>query len=142
MGIEQWLTSFAASAGFGILFQAPRSSLVQCGLVGMFGWIVYRLCVGAGLHVIGSSMAGALVVAVLSQFCSKWFKTPFIVFSAAGIIPLVPGGLAYDAMRNVVENRYDVAVQLAAEAMMISGAIAMGLVFSEVARQTIRRVRE
>jgi uncharacterized membrane protein YjjB (DUF3815 family) len=42
-------------------------------------------------------------------------------------------------MRNFVENDYNGALQLAAKAFMISGAIAMGLVFSEVINQMIRR---
>ena len=29
-----------------------------------------------------------------------------IIFSVAGIIPLVPGGTAYNAMRNIVEKDY------------------------------------
>lgn len=141
MGIDQWVTSFIASAGFGILFHAPKRSLVQCGLVGMLGWILYVLLMEAGLNAIGASLGASFAVTVLSQLLAKAYKTPIIVFSAAGIIPLVPGGLAYDAMRNVVENRYDVAVQLAAKAFMISGAIAIGLVFSEVLNQFIRRSR-
>jgi len=78
---------------------------------------------------------------VLSQLLAKIYKTPIIIFSVSGIIPLVPGGLAYDAMRNIVENQYDVAVQLAAKAFMISGAIAIGLIFSEVINQVIRKSR-
>jgi uncharacterized membrane protein YjjB (DUF3815 family) len=54
------------------------------------------------------------------------------------MIPLVPGGMAYDAMRNFVENDYNIAVILGAKATMISGAIAIGLVFSEVVNQSIR----
>jgi uncharacterized membrane protein YjjB (DUF3815 family) len=41
-------------------------------------------------------------------------------------------------MRNVVEDNYGLAVQLAVEAFMISGAIAIGLVFSEVVNQIIK----
>jgi uncharacterized membrane protein YjjB (DUF3815 family) len=45
---------------------------------------------------------------------------------------LVPGGLAYDATRNFVEFNYNLAIQFAAKALMTSGAIAVGLVLSEV----------
>lgn len=62
-----------------------------------------------------------------------------IIFIVGGIIPLVPGGLAYDAMRNFVSNEYSIAIELAAKASLIAGAIAMGIVFSEVFNNTIKQ---
>lgn len=84
------------------------------------------------LNPILSTLIASFFVTVVNQFFARVYKTPVIVFSVSGIISLVPGGLAYDAMRNVVLNHYDLAVQLAAKAFMLSGAIAIGLVFSEV----------
>jgi uncharacterized membrane protein YjjB (DUF3815 family) len=137
--IGQLITSFVASAGFGILFNVPKGTLVKCGFVGMIGWLVYVLLVDHSLSEIAASLGASFVVTVTSQLLARIYKTPIIVFSVAGIIPLVPGGLAYDAMRNVVENQYGQAVQLAAKAFMISGAIAIGLVFSEVVHHMLRR---
>ncbi|MCK9857867.1 MULTISPECIES: threonine/serine exporter family protein [Paenibacillus] len=138
--IEQAVTSFIASAAFGLIFNAPRQMLPQCGVVGMVGWLLYRSCTEMGLEAIPSTLIAVIIVAVISQLFAKLYKTPIIVFSVAGIIPLVPGGIAYDAMRRVVENDYDVAVQLGVKAFMISGTIAIGLVLSEVVNQTIRRM--
>ncbi|WP_078411680.1 threonine/serine exporter family protein [Priestia abyssalis] len=139
MMIEQLLTSFISTAAFGILFNAPRESLLKCGFAGMVGWGIYMLLVTYHVDVVVATLIASVFVAVISQFFSKLYRTPIIVFNVGGIIPLVPGGLAYDAMRNVVENDYNAAIQLAAKAFMISGAIAMGLVFSEVINQVIRR---
>lgn len=61
------------------------------------------------------------------------------MFSVSGIIPLVPGGVAYNALRHVAQNQFDQAVQLGAQAFMISGAIALGLLLSEVTNQVIRK---
>lgn len=139
--IEQLITSFIASAAFGVIFNAPKTSLIKCGLVGMFGWVIYVLMTNAGYDAVFATLIAAILVAVTSQVFAKMYKTPIIIFSVAGIIPLVPGGLAYDAMRNFVENDYNTAINLAAKAIMISGAIAMGLVFSEVINQLIRRTK-
>jgi uncharacterized membrane protein YjjB (DUF3815 family) len=141
MIIEQLLMSFIASAAFAILFNVPKGTLLQCGFVGMLGWLLYISFLNVPVDPILATMIASFVVAVTSQFFAKIYKTPIIVFSVSGIIPLVPGGLAYDAMRNVVENQYDPAVQLAAKAFMLSGAIAMGLVFSEVINHLIRNLR-
>ena len=139
--LAQLVTSFIASAAFGIIFNAPKRTLLQCGFIGMIGWLLYIICLKVPLDVTVAALISAFAVTVISQLFAKAYKTPIIVFSVAGVIPLVPGGLAYDAMRNAVENQYDQAVQLAAKAFMISGAIAIGLVFSEVLNQIIRRSR-
>lgn len=139
MIIEQLATSLIACAAYGIIFNVPKRTFLQCGLVGMLGWLVYILLMQVSNNAILATLAAAALVTVVSQIFAKVYRTPITVFSVAGIIPLVPGGIAYDAMRNVVENRYDAAVQLAVKAFMISGAIAIGLVLSEIINQAIRK---
>ncbi|WP_445661449.1 threonine/serine exporter family protein [Bacillus sp. FSL K6-3431] len=126
------LLSFIAAAGFGVIFNAPKKSLIQCGLVGMIGWLVYWLMSNARYDVSVAAFSGAFAVALIGHIMAKYYKTPIIIFIVAGIIPLVPGGSAYDAMRHVVSNDYTGSIPLAAKAFIISGAIAMGLVFAEV----------
>lgn len=124
--------SFLASVSFGIIFNAPRKALIHCGLVGMIGWIAYIILVDLRIDVVQASFVGAFVVALVGHVMAKINKMPMIIFSVAGIIPLVPGGLSYDTMRRVVSNDYLGAIPLAAKAFTISGAIAMGLVFAEI----------
>jgi uncharacterized membrane protein YjjB (DUF3815 family) len=139
--INHLITSFIAAAAFGIIFNAPKKSLFKCGIVGMLGWVIYMLMFLNETDAVLATLLASFVVAVISQFFAKMYKTPVIIFSVAGIIPLVPGGLAFDAMRNFVENDYNAAITLAAKAFMISGAIAIGLIFSEVINQIIRNAR-
>ncbi|TCZ75403.1 threonine/serine exporter [Paenibacillus albiflavus] len=141
MIIEQIVTSFIASAAFGILFNAPKRSLLLCGFIGTVGWIVYVLLGFTSSTTVLSTLTSTFVIGLISLVAAKIYKTPVIIFSVAGIIPLVPGGMAYDAMRRFVENDYNTALQLAAQAFLISGSIAIGLVLSEVLNQMIRKVR-
>ncbi|ALX49919.1 threonine/serine exporter family protein [Lentibacillus amyloliquefaciens] len=136
----QLMTSFIAAAGFGVIFNVPRRALIQCGTVGMAGWILYYMLSQNGMDVVPATIFGAILAGVLSQFCAKLFKMPVIVISVSGIIPLVPGGVAYDAMRHFVENDYYTAVQLSAKVMLLAGAIAIGLMFSEVANQLMKKI--
>jgi len=136
---QQLFLSFLAAAAFGIIFNAPKSSLFQSGFVGMLGWGVYIVLTLTGIDTVNATLVASFVIAVASQVFAKLYKTPIIIFIVAGIIPLVPGGMAYDAMRNFVENDYNSALALAAKAFLISGAIAMGIVFSEVINQLIRK---
>lgn len=141
MVAEQLITSFIASAAFGIIFNTKKASLIKCGIVGMAGWFVYFTMTSNGIDPVPASLAGSFVVALISQFFARRYKAPIIIFNVAGIIPLVPGGLAYDAMRNFVESNYTIGLGLAAKAGLISGAIALGLVFSEVINQLIRKAK-
>ncbi len=106
----------------------------------MVGWMIYFGLYESTNDSVFSSIIASFFIAIISQFFAKAYKTPVIIYNVSGIIPLVPGGLAYDAMRQVVENNYNEAIPLAAKAFMISGAIAIGLVLSEVINQIIRKV--
>lgn len=132
-----FLTSFFAASSFVILFNAPKKSLLQCGLVGMLGWVLY-VAVRGEIGEAPATLAASLLVGILCQLFAKIYRTPVIIFSVAGVIPLVPGGMAYNAMRRFVENQYDQALQIGAQTLMIAGAIAAGLVLSEVLNQMMR----
>ena len=67
---------------------------------------------------------------------------PVTIFNIPGIVPLVPGGLAYQAVRNIVIGNYEKGAYFTVQAVMIAGAIALGLVASEVFNQNIRSFRE
>lgn len=142
--IEQAITSFIASFAFAMIFHTPPKLLVKCGFIGMLGWVAYWGSVSLHIDEVPATIIGAFLVAVLSQVFARRYKTPVIIFSVAGIIPLVPGGMAYDAMRKFVENDYYYAVSLAAKAFLISGSIAIGLMFSEVINQLMykRKTRD
>jgi uncharacterized membrane protein YjjB (DUF3815 family) len=105
----------------------------------MFGWILYYSLSQYGIDILPATVLAAMLVAVLTQICAKRYKTPIIIFIVGGIIPLVPGGMAYNAMRHFVENDYYAAVAYAVKVMLLSGGIGFGLMFSEIINQVIKR---
>ena len=135
----QAVLSFIIAYSFAIIFNAPRKQLLACGIVGMCGWLIFSVFTLFSGDSVQASFAGAFVVALAAHILAKRFRMPMIIFSVPGIILLVPGGLAYNAMRNIVENDYLTAIAFASKAFMTSGAIAMGLVFAEVLMQLIFR---
>ncbi|WP_342429815.1 threonine/serine exporter family protein [Neobacillus sp. FSL H8-0543] len=137
--LGQLITSFIATAAFGVIFNAPKESLIKCGLVGMGGWLIYYITEDYMGNAIVATLCATIFIGVVSQEFAKFYKTPIIIFSVAGIIPLVPGGLAYDAMRQFVLADYDLAIALSVKVTLLSGSIAFGLVFSEVINQLIRK---
>ncbi len=58
-------------------------------------------------------------------------KEPVIIFMIPGIIPLVPGGLAFDTTKSLIILEFSKAVPTMLEVTLIAGAIAMGLLFAD-----------
>lgn len=132
--------SFFATMSFGILFNVPRKSLFMGGLVGAFGWMIYVLLArGLGVNIVVATLAGAFGVATVSQALARFLKMPVTVFSIAGIIPLVPGGMAYDTIRHFIENDYLEGIRLGTITLLLAGSIAFGLIFSGVLTDTFSR---
>nr|WP_285848926.1 threonine/serine exporter family protein [Solibacillus isronensis] len=138
--LAQIVISFIATACFGVIFNAPIKTIPACGFVGAVGWAVYYVLFESGLDDVRASFLGAFVVSLVAYFFARKFRMPMIIFSVSGIIPLVPGGIAYSTMRNVMELDYIAGLENGMRAFMISGAIAMGLVFAEVMMQIILRI--
>lgn len=137
--LSNMLFSFLAAAGFGVMFNVPKSLLFKCGTVGMAGWMVYYFLTESKVDQLPSTVAAAFTIALIGHVYARIYKTPVIIFTIAGIIPLVPGGTAYRAMRLFVENDYVTAMNLAVKAFMISGSIALGLILTDVFYQVIMR---
>ncbi len=140
--IQQLITSFIAAAAFGLLFNVPKDMVLKGGLSGMIGWILYFSLVENGVDSVVASGSAAVLIGVIGRVFAKRYKTPVIIFNVSGIIPLVPGGLAYEAMRHFVVNDYNLALQLAAKAFLISGAIAVGIMLSEVFNQVMIKIKQ
>ncbi len=96
---------------FCVIFDAPRKLYLSCGFVGTCGWMVYTLFFnGFNVHTIYSSFFGSLALGLLSHYMARKQKEPAIIFMVMGIIPLVPGGLAYDATKNLVLLNFSTAI--------------------------------
>jgi uncharacterized membrane protein YjjB (DUF3815 family) len=130
--ILQVIFGFIFTACFGVIFNAPTKAIPYCGIVGAIGWIIYYLVIQISATEVQASFLGAFVVGIVAQVFARRFKMPMIIFNVSGIIPLVPGGIAYNTMRNIIELDYNMGIQNGMRAFMISGALAMGLVFAEV----------
>ncbi|TDM04705.1 threonine/serine exporter [Macrococcus carouselicus] len=138
----QFVTSFFATAFFAIIFNAPRKLLIPSGLVGAVGWIVYYVLNTYDVSAVTASFAGSLCLGVMAHLMSRYYRQPVIIFYVAGIIPLVPGGLAYDATKNLVISDYSTALQNGIQVTLISGAIAFGLIVAEMIFHSFFRARK
>lgn len=137
----QFTLSFFASAGFGILFNAPSRTIFAGGLSGAFGWLVYFTATQYEIQPVIASFLGAIMLTALSIASSRKLRAPVIIFITCGIIPLVPGGVAYNAMRSVVLQNYDMALAYGFQVALVSLAIAMGIISTEMIDSLIQTLK-
>ncbi|GGI39411.1 threonine/serine exporter family protein [Mammaliicoccus stepanovicii] len=127
-----FIFSFGASLLFALLFSSPKHLLLPAGLVGGIGWIMFKLGLGLDTSDIQSSFIGGFFVGIMSHMMSRRYLSPVILFIVPGIIPLVPGGTAYEAIKNLVLNDYHEALITMIKVALISSSIALGLLISDL----------
>ena len=66
---------------------------------------------------------------------------PTILFNIPSLVPLVPGGQAYQAVRYFALNDNTVALRYVVQVAMIAGAIAMGFFLAELLGQAYYRLK-
>lgn len=120
--------SLVSAVSYGLLFNVPVRALMAGGLAGMVGWIIFYLLPFLGAELLLSTFVAATAVSLLSQMLSIYLRVPSTNFSVAGIIPLVPGSMAYRAMLAFVNGEYIHGITLATQTSMVAGAIASGLI--------------
>ena len=122
------LAAFFASFGFGVMYNVPTRTLFASSISGALGWLVYYIiAIEFGLEVFIGAGAASFFIAFLSQWFARHYRMPVIVFAVPAIIPLVPGGSAYNMMRSFIEGNSEAALMFATETFLVSGAIALGL---------------
>lgn len=124
--------SFGASLLFGVLFNSPKYLLVPAGIVGAIGWMAFQSSLLFNDSDVQSSFIGGFFIGIMSHFMSKRFFSPIILFIIPGIIPLVPGGTAYEAIKNLVLNDYHEALITMIKVALISSSIALGLLIADL----------
>ncbi|MED1795105.1 threonine/serine exporter family protein [Brevibacillus nitrificans] len=121
--------SFISSMAWCVLFNVPVRTILAGGIAGMVGFLVYSFLPLLNAEVLLSTFVSAAIVSLISQVMSIFLRVPSTNFSVAGIIPLVPGSLAYKSMLAFVNNDYVEGITLATKTLMVAGAIASGLIF-------------
>lgn len=120
--------AFICTIGFAILFNIPKKNIVQSGIGGALGWVVYINAQTVLDSVVFSAFVGAFVVGIVGEIFARIYKEPGTIFIIPGIIPLVPGYGLYYAMLKSVENDYAAAMQSGLETFLVAIAIASAII--------------
>lgn len=125
--IIQVISAFFATYLFSIIFNISKRQLLYCGICGAVGWCIYLVSLPLN-SVVLSTFLGALAVRILAQIFAVIRKTPVTVFLIAGIIPLVPGAVLYQAIYYIAQGEYDNVTLYGLQSLKLAGAIAVAMV--------------
>jgi uncharacterized membrane protein YjjP (DUF1212 family) len=130
---EPWLfllrvaASFVAGSGFAILFNTSLRTAAIVGLLSVVGNAARLLLRDAGIGLPLATFVGAFAVGLAAALVLRWFDQPRISLTVPGVIMMVPGLYAFDAL--VLFNHGKITDALAATILFGFGvgAMAMGL---------------
>jgi uncharacterized membrane protein YjjB (DUF3815 family) len=133
MTLPLWLhgiIAFFTCLAFGVVFRVPKRALLSCGIAGAAGWLAYGVALLYFNNVMISSLCGGFAVACIAELSASVLRCPVTVFAVPGIIMLVPGLLAFDAMDAFLEGNYTAGLGMVIQTLFIAGAITTGLVLA------------
>ena len=126
--IQHFGSSFITALGFSVLYNIPRRTIVPAGFTGGLGWTVYFfLTTYLSTQGFLATIIASFSIAFASQVFARRLRSPVIVFTLPGLIPLVPGGMAYNMMRAFVAGDTLLGFQFATNTFLTAGALALGL---------------
>ncbi len=124
---SELVAAFLMVLTFGIMFQAPKKSLLLLGLTGIVSWSGFFISKNLVNNVIISSFIASCLVGLCGEIFARIQRLPVTVFVIAGIIPLVPGIAAYDTMLYMIKGEYLEGIQTGIDTILIAGAIALAI---------------
>jgi uncharacterized membrane protein YjjB (DUF3815 family) len=134
------LLGLIATAGFAIWFNVPKDALLRVCAVGALGYVTRRVLIDLGHAPASSSFWAALCIGLVGYWIARRYDEPRVILSIPGIIPLVPGIPAYNALVSFFNGELTKGLENAVRATMIIGALAAGLIAARML--TMRRLSE
>lgn len=135
------LYSFGACIGFCLLFNIHGPGMLICGGGGALGWLVYLLMGLCSATFFPRYLAAAVAITLYSELMARVRRCPVTSYLIVALLPLVPGGGIYYAMRysmtgdnqqflSTLLNVFGIAGTLALGALLASSVVRLFITFS------------
>ncbi|MCB5950850.1 threonine/serine exporter family protein [Enterococcus sp. BWT-B8] len=131
--------SYLSTVTFGIITNIPRKALNACGITGAAGWMLFIAAKHLEAGEVFANFFSAVCIGLLSVYFSRKKKMPTILFNIPSIVPLVPGGPAYQAIRSFVLGSYMSGFQYAMTVIMTAASLAAGFMVTNLVERILKR---
>lgn len=137
-----FIFSYFSTVTFGVVTNVPRRALNTCGITGAIGWMIFWLTKNLETGEIFANFLGSVGIGLISIFFSRKKKMPMIIFNIPSLVPLVPGGPAYQAVRSIALGDYTTGSHFAIKVVLTAGAIASGFMISGIVERIVKNFLE
>jgi len=98
------LLAAVTSVGFAVFFNVPPRALAACAISGALAYLTrLSLSVGGGVNAELATFVAATLVGVAGTLCGRRLRAPAVIFVIPGVIPLIPGQLAFRMMIDILQ---------------------------------------
>lgn len=125
----QFIVCIFATISFAVLFAAPKSELIYCGLAGAIAWVVYLGCLEIDCTSAVSNMVACFSLTVVARLFAAIRRNPVTVYMISGIFPLVPGAGIYYTSYSLIMNDMAAFTSNGLSTIKTAGALVLGIIF-------------
>lgn len=120
--------AFVASIAFAILLRVNKRHLLLAGTGAAMTYLVYVIANTLVHSLFAAAFISTLCTALYAEILARVRRAPTIVYTLTGVIPTVPGGDLYHAMRHLITGNVDGALVSFKATIEIGLGIAGGIV--------------
>ena len=125
--------AFLACVGFTLMFNIHGMGKLIAGVGGALSWLVYLL---AGSTIFAAFLA-AVAIGVFAEIMSRVRLCPVTGYVLVALLPLVPGGGVYYAMRHGVAGETDAFLSTLLHTFGMAAALAVGAMLASSAFRAV-----
>ncbi len=100
------IAAFFGTLGFAIIFKLKGKYLVYISICGLFNYAIYMVAIFFNLSEFWAATVATTFVAVMAEILARALKTPTVIFTLPGVVPIVPGSALYYSVRYLLLRDY------------------------------------
>ncbi len=144
--LTKTIAIFIASVAFSVIFKIGKRHIIYGGILATVTFLIYYTALFFGAPLFTAAFVSTAAAALCSEILARIRRAPTLVFLLASVIPTVPGGNLYYAMRDLLSGDTEGAIQNFLTTMKIGLGIAGGIVtvsiLFAILSDAINKVRE
>lgn len=121
---------FWATLGLGVRFNIPKNCLLVSSMIASLSFGFVEVLTKVGASSAEAAFVGAFLVAMSAEILARIMKVPSPVLSIPGIIPLVPGNMAYRSVIHLVKGEEFEGLGVGTKVVLTAVGIASGLLLA------------
>lgn len=101
------IAAFFGTLGFAIIFKLKGKYLVYISVCGFFNYAIYIIALFFNWSEFWAAAVATVFVAVTAEILARILKTPTVIFTLPGVVPIVPGSALYYSVRYLLLRDFE-----------------------------------